>query len=117
MSRKQKNEVIKVGLCRGRHPLPVDDYIFPEVVENPFDFKSHEETAMDWVDSHPDIEWEEGSQLSNKVVRVYVTGLTPVLTALINAFTKYFVRLELAHYNRDTGEFIVQKMLFTEEEE
>ena len=117
MLRKPEYEVIKVGLCKGRHPLPVDDYLWEEVVENPFDFKSHEETAMDWVDSHPDIYWEEGSQLSNKVVRVYVTGLTPVLTALINAFTRHFVKFELAHYNRDTGEFVVQKMLFTEEEE
>ena len=99
MSRVKQDEVIKVGLCQGRHPLPVDDYIFPEVVENPFDFKSHEETAMDWVDSHSDIYWEEGSPLSNKVVRVYVTGLTPVLTALINAFTRHFVKFELAHCN------------------
>ncbi len=110
MSRKQKYEVIKVGLCRGRHPLPVDDYIFPEVVSNPLDFKSHEETAMNWVDSRSDIEWEEGAQLSNKMVRIYVTGLTPVLTATISAFVTSFVRFELAHYNRDTGEFIVQKM-------
>lgn len=110
MSRKQRYEVIKVGLCKGRHPLPVDDYLFPEVVENPFDFKSHEQTVVNWVDSHPDIEWEEGAQLSNKMVRIYVTGLTPVLTATISAFVTSFVRFELAHYNRDTGEFVVQKM-------
>lgn len=30
MLRKPEYEVIKVGLCKGRHPLPVDDYLFPE---------------------------------------------------------------------------------------
>ncbi|MFR5853196.1 MAG: hypothetical protein ACLUE8_01960 [Lachnospiraceae bacterium] len=30
------NEII-VGLCESRHPLPVEEYIFPESV-NPIDF-------------------------------------------------------------------------------
>lgn len=27
------------GLCKGRHDIPVLGYLFPEVVENPMDFR------------------------------------------------------------------------------
>ena len=91
-----------IGLCEGRHEITRDDgylvnsFIFPQIVENPMDFISNFETAYGALE--PLLE-----------VKLYITGLTPCLTATLLAAEKAGVEtLILMHYDRESGKYIPQ---------
>ena len=91
-----------IGLCEGRHEITRDDgylvnsFIFPQIVENPMDFISNFETAYGALE--PLLE-----------VKLYITGLTPCLTATLLAAEKAGVdSLILMHYDRESGKYIPQ---------
>jgi hypothetical protein len=102
-----------IGLCEGRHEITRDDgylvnsFIFPQIVENPMDFISNFETAYgvfnelrEMVGLEPLLE-----------VKLYITGLTPCLTATLLAAEKAGVdSLILMHYNRESGKYIPQNV-------
>ena len=92
-----------IGLCEGRHEItrddgkPLTDFIFPQIVENPMDFLSHFETAYRVLEQH----------LEN--VKLYITGLTPCLTATLLAAKEADVEsLILMHYDRESGNYLPQ---------
>lgn len=98
-------EKIQLGLVSGRHPLPVEDYIFQE----------------------GDITFPiNPSQLGQLVVKkfndlgvkpqtgdfvVYVTGLTPATTAVIRTCLTNGHLLTLKHYDRDSDSWIDDPIL------
>ena len=89
---------IALGLCAGRHEIPVENYIFSEIpTERIFDFA-----------------WQEGmarSILVDKEVDelvLYVTGLTVASFSVMNVCKELGVKLTLMHYNRDSGEYVSQ---------
>lgn len=91
-----------IGLCEGRHEITRDDgylvnsFIFPQIVENPMDFISNFETAYGALE--PLLE-----------VKLYITGLTPCLTATLLAAEKAGVEtLILMHYDKESGNYIPQ---------
>ena len=93
---------VHIGLCEGRHEItrddgkPLTEFIFPQIVENPMDFISNFETA--YVALEPLLE-----------VKLYITGLTPCLTATLLAAEKAGVdSLILMHYDRESGKYIPQ---------
>ena len=104
---------ISVGLCGpGRHEMPVQEFIFPPIVDNPLDFQTNSDKAKEWLFELDDVVG---------TVNVYVTGLTPVLTAFLNAW--YSGRFDniahngpvmpdvrLYHFNRDTGSYDSQEL-------
>lgn len=75
-------------LCFARHPMVVDDYIFPTKV-NPFDFKALERIATaklkKCTSDHP--------------VVVYITGLKSAMLAVVNVCKKLNLPLVFIHYN------------------
>lgn len=89
-----KETYIKYGLIRGRHDMPVDDYLL-DGVENVLDFSSI------YYDMRKAIE-RIGSP---KHMEVYVTGLTAVVVELINVCHEQGIALILMHYDRDTGDY------------
>ena len=91
--------IINVGLCEGRHPIPVQEYVFPAVI-NPLDVEGLQETADQFVKLHKDEE-----------IHLYVTGLTIAAMAVVKACIKINASLILYHYDRDSGEYYPQKML------
>jgi len=91
-----------IGLCEGRHEItrddgkPLTDFIFPQIVENPMDFFSNFETAY-------------GVLVRLLEVKLYITGLTPCLTATLLAAEKAGVEsLILMHYDRESGKYLPQ---------
>lgn len=112
---------LTVGLCAGRHPMPVEEYIFPEPITD-FDPEAFNRQAADWVDKHcePHTTWGIGlNQADDNDVRiyvggvelvVYVTGLTAATAAVIRACAYNAVKLTLMHYNPQSGEYYPQKI-------
>lgn len=99
-----------VGLCAGRHELPVKEFIFNEVT-NVLDFKALKDTANEWVYQHCDIQYTWGTGINQSDysdVRIHkgndldvvVTGLTACTAAVMYACACYGVNLRLgsAHH-------------------
>ena len=91
-----------IGLCEGRHEItrddgkPLTEFIFPQIVESPMDFISNFETAYGALESFLE-------------VKLYITGLTPCLTATLLAAEKAGIdELILMHYDRESGKYIPQ---------
>lgn len=104
-------KTIKLGLVKGRHPLPVDEYIFEEgditFPINPAKLQNVVAKKLDELGCKPSSD--------NKLV-VYVTGLTPATTAVITvAFLNHHF-LTLMHYDRDSADWI-EDPIFTDKED
>jgi hypothetical protein len=88
-----------IGLVRGRHELNVTgNYIFEEVPN----------------DKIFDLEWQRkkiDAKLNHeKVIHMYVTGLTICLVSVINYCKETGKKLTLWHYNRETDTYIRQNI-------
>lgn len=110
-------EKVVVGLIKGRHELPVTEYIFDESIENVHDYKGITGHICNFVldavgisirtgqalnqQSYDDIECFTG----DKALVVYVTGLTPVTAALIKVCALNGIQLTLMNYDSSTGEY------------
>ncbi len=109
------SNTITVGLCAGRHDLPVDGYIFKEV-ENVFDFAEIERTIWsflcinDCVKLAPTISGDGYLWVATKSLIVYVTGLTTLTAAVIKMCAEHNVPLTLMHFDRASGDYIPQKI-------
>lgn len=119
-----ENAVV-VGLCAGRHDMPVSDFIFPQVVD-PTDFRGMSRTVDAFLDTRvgTHISWgprrnaasmddEDGVEFicGDRPLVVYVTGLTACVAAVIRSCVYNGVDLTLLHYDRTTGEYIPQVVL------
>ena len=83
--------------------------IFPQVVENPLDFDAHNKHVDAWINENVDFL----IQPSNKLY-IYVTGLTPVLTAFLHYYDIHMpesAMVSLMHYNRDTKNYVEQRWI------
>jgi hypothetical protein len=95
-----------VGLCAGRHNIPVEKYIFSEV-SDVMDFKALYDTADAFIHDNCNLRNWVGDPLD-----VVVTGLTQCTTAVMYACACHGVCLTLWHYNRDTGDYVPQRFDF-----
>lgn len=86
----------RIGLCKGRHPMPVDNYIFNDVV-NPLDPTGLEEEAKSVL-----------SVLDCSPIQLYVSGLTVALIAALNAAKVLEIEVVLMHFDRDNGTYYEQ---------
>lgn len=94
-------DTISVGLCAGRHDLPVTEYIFHNILD-PMDFEGMRRTAYEFVTNH----------CSEKELIVYATGLTAALCAVVSMCQAYYVPLTVMHYDRDEGNYKPQRVLW-----
>lgn len=107
---------MKIGLIRGRHDMPVSDYIFNEV-NDVFDFPAMERHILSFIEKEVEITTSTTIAINqyedtdiecfcgNKRLIVYVTGLTAVTAALIKCCALNGVSLTLMHFNNATGEY------------
>lgn len=116
-----KNNIIKIGLIKGRHEMPVDSYIFDSSIKDVTNFDEIEDHIRNFVkyevgfhethfgqavngvevaDSHV---WE-----GNRPLTVFVTGLTSVTAGLIKVCMQYGIKLTLMHFDASTGAYIPQ---------
>lgn len=92
--------IYKVGLCEGRHPLPVNEYVFKSVIEDPTDVNGLEEVAEEFFKN----------LIPDCLLELYVTGLSVALIAAINAASKYIniKNIVLMHYDSKTNTYYPQ---------
>lgn len=91
---------LSIGLCQGRHPMPVADYIFPNVVTNPFDYPALDQQVQSWINANSNA----------KNIALYVTGLTPVLIEAIKVLSMNDINVVLMHFNIATGNYEEQSL-------
>ncbi len=98
-------KVLECGLCKGRHEMPVDEYIFPQVIDDPTDLDSLERTCEDFIRGKV----REGY----RGFVLYVTGMTVCLTTFVKVLGTNpfgYASLTLRHYDAKSGEYYSQKM-------
>nr|DAU28694.1 MAG TPA: hypothetical protein [Bacteriophage sp.] len=79
------------GLVKGRHAMPVSEYVFDEI-EDMFNFSRLETVAFSRIVKTSD------------TLMLYVTGLTVATVAVLNiAKILGYKDVVLKHYNRDNG--------------
>lgn len=109
-----------VGLCAGRHPLPVDEYIYGEI-EDVLNFAGLLHVADKYVHEHCNPRnvigsaingWDDTTIVVGEPLNVVVTGLTPCTTAVMYACACYGVDLTLWHYDRDANDYKPQSFRF-----
>ena len=113
--------VIIVGLIKGRHELPVTNYIF-EVIEDVTDFKTMESVINNFVTTTVGIKRTYGCGINQigyedvevlagqKELIVYVTGLTAATATLIKVCAFNGISLTLMHYNAVEQNYIPQRI-------
>ena len=115
------NAPVVVGLCAGRHVMPVTDFIYSETVD-PTDFSGMEKVAEDFILQHVGLTATERQALDQRYgedvpcwtgkrsLIVYVTGLTACTAAVIKVCALNGVSLTLMHYDRESGEYMPQRI-------
>ena len=110
---------IKVGLIKGRHEMPVNNYIFDEI-NNVLDFDNMGKQIINFINNNikvysvygcgiNQIGYEDVEVLTSDTrLIVYVTGLTSVTAELIKVCALKGISLTLMHYDRDTGDYLPQ---------
>lgn len=96
---------ISVGTVSGRHQLPVQEYVINEEIEDVTDVDSIQKKVNKYFE-------ENIANVNDKVELIlYVTGLTLVVLAIVNACKKYGCDLVCMHYDRENDCYIGQKIL------
>ena len=89
---------LNVGLVKGRHPMPVDEYIINGDV-HALDFAGIKNAVEDFfVRRHPNI----------KEINVYLTGLTSVTIEVMKICVHNGITVNFYHYDRDHDSYICQ---------
>lgn len=96
----------KLGLCDNRHEIKdVTTYIFSEgAISFPIDPKALRNKVVD--------KFNELGITDHDDLIIYVTGLTPALTAVIRIAFKHSMTLTLMHYDKDSKSYI-EDVLFS----
>ena len=89
---------MKIGLVRGRHELPVKEYIFEEDIKDVRDMEAMYKVASEKLKSLD----------KKEIVEVYVTGLTVALTTVIRYCYNNNLNLILWHYDREKEDYYAQ---------
>ena len=110
---------IKVGLIKGRHEMPVSNYIFDEI-NDVLDFDNMNKQIVNFINNNisvyaaygcgiNQIGYEDVEVLtSDTKLIVYVTGLTSVTAELIKVCALKGISLTLMHYDRESGDYLPQ---------
>ena len=110
---------IKVGLIKGRHEMPVNNYIFDEI-NDVLDFDSMNKQIVNFINNNINVYAAYGCGInqigyedvevlaSDTKLIVYVTGLTSVTAELIKVCALKGISLTLMHYDRETGNYLPQ---------
>ena len=116
-------EKVIAGLIKGRHEMPVENYIFNDSIENVHNYESIRKHIEAYIRNNVGIETYIGQPINgndytdieclceSKQLEVYVTGLTPVTVELVAACARFGVTLTLRHYNTATGGYEAQSVL------
>lgn len=87
---------------KGRHSLPIADYVFNEEIQD-----------VEKIQQDVDYYFNELSKSCNDKVQIilYVTGLTVVILAIVNACKRLGYELMAMHFDRAINSYFGQKIL------
>ena len=118
----EENNTLIVGLIKGRHPLPVDEYIFDEAIADVHDYEAIAKAIKDNIKNRVGVGTCVGQALDSndytdiqlfcgmKKLEVYVTGLTPVTVELVKWCAYNGITLTLMNFDLVTNSYKVQKV-------
>lgn len=95
-------KIIKIDVCKGRHEMPCDMYVF-DSIEDPTNVEEIEKEAKTFFYKNF---FNEGV----KKFKIYVTGLTVALIAVMKAADRYCDSIVLMHYDTKTGKYYSQEI-------
>ncbi len=108
---------VVLGTVRGRHAMPVSDFIFNEVIEDPTDVGAIRRRVEKVLSGKISIGAGSGAGLNqesyedvlvrrgNKRLILYVTGLTIVTVEVVRFCAINGVALTLKHFNSASGDY------------
>ena len=87
---------LRMVVCENRHKIPgkTDGAIFPEQVENIFDFSKLYQTA------------DKKIPQSCGYLELYITGLTPCVLTIAAVCHNRGIAFDCLHYNREDGKYM-----------
>lgn len=95
---------ISLGTVKGRHTMPVTEYIIENEIEDVTDVSTIEKIVDDYFKA----------KIANNEEKVqiilYVTGLTVVTLAVVKSCKKYNCNLVCMHYDKINDTYIGQKI-------
>ena len=118
----QATNTLTVGLIKGRHPLPVDEYIFDEAIADVHNYKAISDFIYEFIKNKVGVGTCTGQALDSndytdiqlfcgmKKLEVYVTGLTPVTVELVKCCAYNGITLTLMNFDTATNSYKAQKV-------
>lgn len=94
--------ILNLGVCAGRHEMPVTGYIFGEAIADPTNVVELEKLANQRV--------AEIGCGDNTTVNLYVTGLTVAVISAIKALKKVGSKILLKHFDAKASNYYTQEV-------
>lgn len=96
---------ISLGTIKGRHSLPVTDYVFNEEIKDV--------TDVEKIQQDVDYYFNELSETCKDKIQIilYITGLTVVTLSIVKACKRLDYELVVMHFDRDSNSYFGQKVL------
>lgn len=96
---------ISLGTIKGRHSLPVTDYVFNEEIKDV--------TDVGKIQQDVDYYFNELSETCKDKIQIilYITGLTVVTLSIVKACKRLDYELVVMHFDRDSNSYFGQKVL------
>mgnify|MGYP000945281539 CR=1 FL=1 len=96
---------ISLGTIKGRHQLPVTDYVFNEEIRDV--------TDVDKIQQDVDYYFNELSETCNDKVQIvlYITGFTVATLAIVKACKRLGYELVAMHFDRESNSYFGQIIL------
>lgn len=99
---------ISLGTVKGRHTMPVIDYIIENEIENEIEDVTDVSTIEKMVDDY--FKTKIANNEEKVQIILYVTGLTVVTLAVVKSCKKYNCNLVCMHFDRNSDTYIGQKI-------
>ena len=90
--------VYNFGLCKGRHEMPVNDFIFENEIDVR-DFRAMEAAVFAAIPADAEH------------INLYITGLTAAALAVVSVCEYKNIGLTAWHFDRESGEYLPQHVL------
>ena len=97
---------VSLGAIKGRHPLPVKEYVIDEELSDVTDIVAIEEKVDSYFEKL-DKEYDKGKLQ----IILYITGLTVVTLAVVKSCKRLGYGLVCMHFDRDSNSYIAQPIL------
>lgn len=99
---------IKIGVCKGRHEMPCDLFVFENTIEDPTDVQQIRKKSLHFFTSNFGDDFLKKEGLIDIPLKIYVTGLTVALIEVIRCASYFFSDVTLMHYDTKTGTYYPQ---------